>query len=375
MAREYAWIAAARSPAFCSATPNPRSHPCPGCRGGRGTDPADRLRGRTTSTSPPGRSTTPVRAGSPASPIALGNTVVVQRKFDAEDWLRLVQTYRVTTTFTAPTPIRMVCTPARGGQGALRPLQHARLIANAAPWTLALKKMYLADFPPDSLWEVYGSTELGVDTVLRAGGPPAQARVVRSAGARRRDQAVRRRTGDEVTEPFQTGELYVGSAGMFDTYYKAEDKYEESSRGDYHTVGDIAYRDEDGYYYIADRKNDMIISGGMNIYPAEVEAALDASPDVYEVAVFGIPNEQWGESVHAVVVPSRPGVTEAGHPGLRPGAPGRLQDPQVRQLCGGAAQDRLGQGAQAPAAGVASARADVARPSRVRPDGPYLVLR
>jgi acyl-CoA synthetase (AMP-forming)/AMP-acid ligase II len=73
-------------------------------------------------------------------------------------------------------------------------------------------------------------------------------------------------------------------------------------------VGDVAYRDEDGYYYIADRKRDMIISGGVNIYPAEVEAVLDDSPDVYEVAVFGVPNEEWGESVHAVVVPSRPGV-------------------------------------------------------------------
>ena len=72
--------------------------------------------------------------------------------------------------------------------------------------------------------------------------------------------------------------------------------------GDFHTVGDIAYRDEEGYYYICDRKNDMIISGGMNVYPAEIEAALEQHPGVFDVAVFGIPSEQWGEQVHATVV-------------------------------------------------------------------------
>jgi fatty-acyl-CoA synthase/long-chain acyl-CoA synthetase len=71
-------------------------------------------------------------------------------------------------------------------------------------------------------------------------------------------------------------------------------------------VGDVAYFDEDGFYYICDRKKDMIISGGMNIYPAEIEDALEHHPDVMDVAVFGIPSEEWGESVHAIVVP-RPG--------------------------------------------------------------------
>ena len=65
---------------------------------------------------------------------------------------------------------------------------------------------------------------------------------------------------------------------------------------------DVAYRDEEGFYFICDRKKDMIISGGVNIYPAEIEAALEACPDIYEAAVFGIPSEEWGESVHAVVV-------------------------------------------------------------------------
>jgi acyl-CoA synthetase (AMP-forming)/AMP-acid ligase II len=239
---------------------------------------------------------------------AIGNTVVVQHKFDPEDWLRLLQTYQVTTSFTAPTPIRMICSlpdevKARYDRSSMK-----RLIANAAPWTLNLKKMYMADFPPESLWEVYGSTELGVDTVLR---PEDHLRKPGSCGLPAPGIEIKLfdEDGQEVTEPGKTGELYVRSATVFDAYYKADEKYDAATRGDYHTVGDIAYFDEDGFYYIADRKNDMIISGGMNVYPAEIEAALDASPDIYEVAVFGIPDEQWGEIVHAAVVPSRPEVT------------------------------------------------------------------
>ena len=93
---------------------------------------------------------------------------------------------------------------------------------------------------------------------------------------------------------------------MFDDYYKQSDKYAEDHRDGFQTVGDIAYRDDEGYLYICDRKRDMIISGGVNIYPAEIEAALELHPDIYEAAVFGIPSEEWGEAVHAVVV-ARPG--------------------------------------------------------------------
>jgi fatty-acyl-CoA synthase/long-chain acyl-CoA synthetase len=117
--------------------------------------------------------------------------------------------------------------------------------------------------------------------------------------------------GHEITEPDVPGELYLRSGSVFSTYYKAGDKYEEDRRGDFHTVGDVAYRDAEGYYYICDRKKDMIISGGMNIYPAEIEAALDQHPDIFDVAVIGVPSAEWGEAVHAVVVPA-PGaeVTE-----------------------------------------------------------------
>jgi fatty-acyl-CoA synthase/long-chain acyl-CoA synthetase len=238
---------------------------------------------------------------------ALGNTVVLQRKFDPEDWLRLVATHAVTTTFSAPTPIRMVCNQpaavkARYEVGSMR-----RMIANAAPWSFALKQAYLADFPADSLFEVYGSTELGVNTILR---PEDQLRKPGSCGrpAPGVDVKLVAEDGSEVRQPHVPGELFVRSRSVFQTYHKAEHKYEADRRGDFHTVGDVAYYDEEGFYFICDRKKDMIISGGMNIYPAEIEAALEAHPEVYDVAVIGIPSEEWGESVHAVVVP-QPGAS------------------------------------------------------------------
>jgi fatty-acyl-CoA synthase/long-chain acyl-CoA synthetase len=196
-----------------------------------------------------------------------------------------------------------------------------RMIANAAPWSMALKHAYLANFPPDSLWEGYGSTELGVDTVLR---PEDQLRKPGSCGlpAPGVEIVLFDDDGREITEPRVPGELYVRSASVFRTYHKAQDKYDEDRRGDYHTVGDVAYRDEEGYIYICDRKKDMIISGGMNIYPAEIEAVLEEHPDVYEAAVFAVPSEEWGESVHAVVV-VRPGA-ELDGPGVVAFARGHL---------------------------------------------------
>jgi fatty-acyl-CoA synthase/long-chain acyl-CoA synthetase len=235
----------------------------------------------------------------------LGNTVVVQHKFEPVDWLRLVEKYRVTTTFSAPTPIRMVTqlpdeTRARFDRSSMR-----RMLANAAPWSFALKQAYLRDFPDDSLFEIYGSTELGVNTILR---PEDQLRKPGSCGRPSPMVEIKLfdELGNEICEPRVPGELYVRSPSVFAAYHKAPEKYEKSRRGEFMTVGDVAYRDEEGFYYICDRKNDMIISGGMNIYPAEIEAALDRHPDVLDVAVFGIPSEEWGELVHAVVV-ARPG--------------------------------------------------------------------
>lgn len=239
--------------------------------------------------------------------MVLGQTVVLQRKFEPEDWLRLLQTYGATSTFSAPTPIRMITNLPAEVKAQYDTSSMRVMIANAAPWSFALKQQYVADFPPESLFEVYGSTELGVNTILR---PEDQMRKPGSCG--KEAPLVEVRLYDEQgnivtgTGPEATGELFVRSPSVFADYYKQHDKFEEDRRDGFQTVGDIAYRDDEGFLFICDRKKDMIISGGMNIYPAEIEAALEAHPDVYEAAVFGIPSEEWGEIVHTVVV-KRPG--------------------------------------------------------------------
>ncbi|MBA3983826.1 MAG: AMP-binding protein [Acidimicrobiia bacterium] len=238
---------------------------------------------------------------------ALGQTVVVQHKFDPQDWLRLVERYRCTSTFAAPTPIRMICNLPKDVRDRYDHSSMRIMIANAAPWSMALKEQYIAEFGNDSLFEVYGSTELGVNTILR---PEDQLRKPGSCGiaAPLVEVQLYDDQGQQVTDtgPSAVGELYVRSPSVFVDYYKQHDKYEEDHRQGFQTVGDIAYRDDEGFLYICDRKKDMIISGGMNIYPAEIEAALELNPDVYEAAAFGIPDDDWGELVHAVIV-ARPG--------------------------------------------------------------------
>lgn len=231
----------------------------------------------------------------------MGGTVVVMRDFEPERWLDLVERHRVTTTFSAPTPIRRVVdlpeeTIRRRDLSSLR-----RVIANAAPWPFELKRRYVDRIGDGSLFEVYGSTELGVDTVLR---PEDQMRKPGSCGraAPGVEIALFGEDGRPIEAPHVPGDLYVRGTGTFNAYYKAEGKFQDASRGEWLTVGDIAYRDEEGFYYICDRRTDMIISGGMNIYPAEIEAVLTAHPAVADAAVFGVPSDEWGESVHAAIV-------------------------------------------------------------------------
>ncbi len=235
----------------------------------------------------------------------LGNTVVLQHKFDAQDWLRLIDLYRCSSTFSAPTPIRMVCNLDDEVKARYDTSSMKIMIANAAPWPFALKQAYVEDFPPESLWEIYGSTEMGVNTVLA---PGDQMRKPGSCGkaAPMVEVALFDDDGNEVTEVDVPGELYVRATSVFDTYYKAEEKFAADDRDGWHTVGDIAYRDDEGFLFICDRKKDMIISGGMNIYPAEIEAALEQHSSIFEVAVIGIPSDDWGETVCAIVVVSDP---------------------------------------------------------------------
>jgi acyl-CoA synthetase (AMP-forming)/AMP-acid ligase II len=233
----------------------------------------------------------------------LGGTIVVLRHFDAERWIDLVRQHRVTNTFSAPTQLkRIVSLPdevlARADLTSMR-----SLVANAAPVPYALKQEVIAKLGDGFLFEVYGSTELGVDTILP---PEDQLRKPGSCGRTYGTVQVRIVGPDGEELPAgEPGELFIRSTLALDGYHRTAEPI--SDRDGWKSVGDIAYVDDEGYVYICDRKNDMIISGGMNIYPAEIEAVLHAHPDVMDAAVFGVPSDEWGESVHAVLQP------KAGH--------------------------------------------------------------
>lgn len=241
----------------------------------------------------------------------VGATIVIQAQFDPEDWLRLVDAHAVTTTFAAPTPIKRVCELPAEVRDRYDVSSMRCMIANAAPWTMTLKRAYLDCFPADSLWEVYGSTELSVCTVLE---PGDQLSRPGSCGRAAPGVEIALFTDDaeRVSEPGTPGNLYVRSPGVFETYLDDEDATSADHHDGFQTVGDVAYFDADGYFYICDRKKDVIISGGANVYPAEIENVLDAHPGVRDVAVVGVPDEEWGESVCAFVVPVGTGhVTES----------------------------------------------------------------
>ena len=225
----------------------------------------------------------------------LGSTVVLQPKFDAEQALDDIARHRATTTFMAPTLLqRLVDAQEKRARDAssLR-----AVILGAAPCPYALKVRAESVFG-QVLWEFYGATETGINTVLR---PEDQLRKPGSCGIALPGQEIRlvREDGAEagVGEP---GELMVRSNWLAE-YFHRPDATRGSLHDGFFSVGDVAYRDDEGYFFICDRRTDMIISGGVNVYPAEIEAVLHAHPAVMDAAVIGVPDDQWGESVKAVV--------------------------------------------------------------------------
>jgi acyl-CoA synthetase (AMP-forming)/AMP-acid ligase II len=231
---------------------------------------------------------------------AVGGTIVVLRKFDPASWLRLVKEHRVTDTFTAPTQLkRIVALPP--GELARADLSSMRtLIANAAPVPYALKQELIEKLGDGFLYEVYGSTELGVVTVLH---PEDQLRKPGSCGKTYGPIEVRIVRDDGTEAPVgEPGELFIRTTLEMDGYHHTDERLSEHG-ADWKSVGDVAYLDDEGYLFICDRKKDMIISGGVNIYPAEIEAVIHEHPAVLDVAVLGIPDDEWGERVHAIVQP------------------------------------------------------------------------
>ena len=232
----------------------------------------------------------------------LGSTLVLQPKFDADGALELIERHGVTTTFMAPTLLsRLVDAQSR------RPRDTSSLraiILGAAPCPYALKVRAEAAFGR-VLWEFYGATETGINTVLR---PEDQLRKPGSCGTVVPGQSIRlvRDDGTETADG-EPGELMVRNDWQAE-YYHRPDATSKSLHDGFFSVGDVAYRDGEGFYFICDRRIDMVITGGVNVYPAEVEAVLHAHPGVMDAAVIGVPDDEWGESVKAVVQ-LRPGAT------------------------------------------------------------------
>ena len=231
----------------------------------------------------------------------IGANIVLQPRFDAEDMLALIQRHKITHMHIVPTMfVRLLKLPeivrARYDVSSLKFVIHG-----AAPCPPHVKRAMIEWWGP-VIYEYYGSTETGLATfhdsheALRK--PGTVGRTLPDAVVKIFDQY-----GHELG-PDQEGEVYIRSGSLPDfTYIGLDDKRAEVGRGDLVTVGDIGKMDSDGYLFLCDRKRDMIISGGVNIYPAEIEAAIVAMPGVRDCAVFGIPDEDFGESVCAYVEP------------------------------------------------------------------------
>jgi fatty-acyl-CoA synthase len=234
----------------------------------------------------------------------LGATIVVddRKHFDPEALLGLLARERITFTSLVPTHyIMMLDLPAP------TKAQHdlsrvGKLLVSSAPARQETKRAILKLFPNGRLFELYGSTEAGWVTVLR---PDEQLSHLGSVGREWAGTGAIKlldADGNEVRDG-EVGELYSRTSYVFSGYWKNPDKTRDSFRGAWCSVGDMARRDEHGFIHLVDRKSNMIISGGENIYPSEVEAVLAAHPAVQDVAVIGLPDAKWGEAVQAVVVP------------------------------------------------------------------------
>ncbi len=235
--------------------------------------------------------------------IHLGFTVVLMDKWDPEQMLALIERYRVTNSHMVPTQFhRLLALPeevkSRYDVSSLRHMIHA-----AAPCPVDIKRRMIEWWGP-VIDEYYAASEGGgtivfTDEWLDKPGTVGKAWPISEV-------VILDDAGNELP-PGEIGTVYMAMPGVDFEYFKDKEKTDKSRTGKYFTVGDVGYLDEDGYLFLRDRKSDMIISGGANIYPAEIEGVLLTHPKVGDVAVFGIPHDDWGEEVKAVVEPA-PGV-------------------------------------------------------------------
>ena len=240
----------------------------------------------------------------------IGATVVVDDHphFDPEALLATIASQRITFTSLVPTHYIMAFGLPAEVKARYDVSRIRKLMISSAPARKDTKLAILDHFRNSQLYELYGSTEAGWVTLLR---PDEQIGHLGSVGREWTGSGpvkILDAYGNEVADG-EVGELFSCTPYTFDGYFNDPAKTADSLRADgYCSVGDLARRDEHGFIHLVDRKSNMIISGGENIYPSEIENVLSGYPGVRDVAVVGVPHELWGEAVHAVIV-MHPGTT------------------------------------------------------------------
>lgn len=233
--------------------------------------------------------------------LAVGGKVVIMRRWDSEESLRLIERHRVSITHMVPANfIRILDLPddvrARYDMSSLRVVLHA-----AAPCPVPVKHRIMGFFPTGSVWEYYGASEGGGTSIS----PEEWLRRPGSVGRPYPGNEFRVLDDDGNELPAgEPGVIWVRTSTTSFEYHNDPEKTARTYRDEgWFSVGDMGYMDDEGYLFITDRKSDMVISGGVNIYPREIENCLYESPEVVDCAVFGVPDPQWGESLIAVVQP------------------------------------------------------------------------
>lgn len=233
----------------------------------------------------------------------IGGSVYVHpaRSFRPEEILKIIEQERITFISLIPTHYNLILNvPAEKRTHDVSSIR--KLLCSSAPVRKQVKMAIMQFFPGVELYEAYGSTEAGIVTVLK---PEDQLRKLGSIGYESLGTDFIKlldESGNEVGTG-EVGELFSKGPMLFDGYYKLPEKTKTAFRGGWFSAGDMARRDEEGFYEIVDRKDNMIITGGEHVYPSEVEEVIGGHPNVFDVAVISLPDEKWGEKVVAVVIP------------------------------------------------------------------------
>jgi len=233
----------------------------------------------------------------------IGGSLFVGRDkgFDPVDLLNVISREKITFTSLIPTHYNLILNVPEEVRKKYDVTSIRKLLCSSAPARSTVKKGILEYFQNVELFEAYGSTEAGMVTLLK---PEDQLKKLGSIGRECLGTDVIKLLDDSGNEVGvgEVGELYSRGPMMFDEYYKMPEKTKASFKGDYFTARDMAKKDEEGYYYLVDRKDNMIITGGEHVYPSEVEEIISRYPKVFDVAVIGVSDDVWGEAVKAVVI-------------------------------------------------------------------------